>query len=152
MICFQFWPKIGNEGDKISRKNWRDHIFNFGSQNRLRGWQNWKHDLARSCFILEISLKLCFISSIAHLEEGDVPSTGVSLLVGLATKAKREKSSSVQVPGDRVVHLVRWGIREALQGQNFDLIRTVFLQSRSATTQTSWSRSSRADSASLLKH
>ena len=61
----------------------------------------------KSKYHFEFSLKLGFISNIAHLEEGDVPSTGVSLLVGLATKAKREKSSSVQVPGDRVVHLVR---------------------------------------------
>ena len=61
---------------------WRDHVFNYGPQNRLRGWQNFekklsrlaprqfffleilspslpilghdqKYDLARSCFILE---------------------------------------------------------------------------------------------------
>ena len=53
---------------------------------------------------------------VADLEEGDVPPAGVPLLGGLATQAKGEKSSSVKVPCDRVVHLP-WSIVNMVIGQ-----------------------------------
>ena len=53
---------------------------------------------------------------VADLEEGDVPPAGVPLLGGLATQAKGEKSSSVKVPCDRVVHLA-WSIVNMVIGQ-----------------------------------
>ena len=56
---------------------------------------------------------------VADLEEGDVPPAGVPLLGGLATQAKGEKSSSVKVPCDRVVHLA-WSIVNRSQDMHGD--------------------------------
>ena len=56
--CFQFWLKIGDEGDKILKKNWRgvsrDSFFlqNFVTLGADFESQNLKLDLARSCFML----------------------------------------------------------------------------------------------------
>ena len=55
--CFQLWPKIGDEGDKISRKKTGEALAETVSRNffTLRvdfEGHNWKHDLARLCFML----------------------------------------------------------------------------------------------------
>ena len=47
---FNFGPKIGDEGDKISGQFFLSKFCH--PRCRFLG-QNWKHDLARSCFILE---------------------------------------------------------------------------------------------------
>ena len=56
--CFQFWLKIGDEGDKISRKKTSkalaETVFsrNFVTLGADFESQNWKPDLARLCFML----------------------------------------------------------------------------------------------------
>ena len=56
--CFQFWPKIGDEGDKISRRKTGEALAetvfsrNFVTLGANFEGHNWKHDLARLCFML----------------------------------------------------------------------------------------------------
>ena len=56
--CFQLWPKIGDEGDKISRKKTGEALAetvffrNFVTLGADFESQNLKHDLARLCFML----------------------------------------------------------------------------------------------------
>ena len=56
--CFQLWPKIGDEGDKISRKKTGEALAetvfsrNFVTLGADFEGHNWKHDLARLCFML----------------------------------------------------------------------------------------------------
>ena len=56
--CFQLWPKIGNEGDKILRKKTGEALAetvfsrNFVTLGADFEGYNWKHDLARLCFML----------------------------------------------------------------------------------------------------
>ena len=56
--CFKFWLKIGDEGDKISRKKTGEALAetvffrNFVTLGADFESQNWKHDLARLCFML----------------------------------------------------------------------------------------------------
>ena len=56
--CFKFWLKIGDEGDKISRKKTGEALAetvfsrNFVTLGADFEGHNWKHDLARLCFML----------------------------------------------------------------------------------------------------
>ena len=56
--CFQLWPKIGDERDKISRKKTGEALAEtvFSRKFVTLGadfeGQNWKHDFARLCFML----------------------------------------------------------------------------------------------------
>ena len=56
--CFQLWLKIGDEGDKISRKKTGEALAetvfsrNFVTLGADFEGHNWKHDLARLCFML----------------------------------------------------------------------------------------------------
>ena len=58
--CFQLWPKIGDEGDKISRKKTGEALAetvfsqNFVTLGADFEGHNWKHDLAKLCYIPQV--------------------------------------------------------------------------------------------------
>ena len=55
---FQLFPEDSQKSGYLTWNIiWRDHVFNYCPHNRLRRGQNfehWKHDLARSCFLLKM--------------------------------------------------------------------------------------------------